>query len=273
MSDEIKVEEKQEEVKETVQVSEHEERALEQGWLPKDQWQGDPEEWVSARQFIKNGELFGRINTYKHKITGLEKSVEALVKHNEKVFDAGYKAAESQLKAQRREALAAGDVDAVEKIEERLDEIKTEHVEQKKEFKEQVQPQKANDMHPAWEPWIETNSWYGQSPAMRGYADEIARDIVTEAKEADKQVDFTKLLGEVSRKVKQRFPEKFGRSQSQVGSSVKDDGPSVVKNKKDDVESQMTSDEKEIMEVILRTGVKKADYLDQYKKVQQRKGR
>ena len=66
MAEEIKVEDtelKQEPVKqEPVQLTAIEERASAQGWRPKDEWDGDPDEWVSAREFVRAGELFKKID-------------------------------------------------------------------------------------------------------------------------------------------------------------------------------------------------------------------
>jgi hypothetical protein len=262
------------EVVETPQLSEAEQTAMAQGWLPKDQWEGEPEDWIPARQFLRNGELFGRINTYKHKVQSLEKSVEALVKHNEQVFDAGYKAALEQLKAERRVALRDGDVEAVEQIEERMDELKTEATEKKEEFKQVVTPQQST-MHPAWEPWVETNNWYSKDAAMRGYADGEAKKIVDDARAKGANIEFDKLLVEVSRKVKERFPEKFGSQQRTV---VKDDGKAGAGGsrkavKSDDIEANMSSMEIELMNTIVRSGVSKEKYLEDYKKVQSKRGR
>lgn len=271
---EEKTDEKQAEKKEeVVEPTPDETKAMSLGWKPKDQWEGDPEEWIPAKQFNKNGELFGRINSYKNKITHLEKSVDALVKHNEKVFDAGYKAAEASLKAERRVALQEGNHEVVDQIEEKLEELKTEHTKQKTDFVQEVKST-APAQHPSWEPWVNQNTWYGQDRAMRGYADGVAQDIVQEAKEAGHTIDFDKLLTEVGRKTQEKFPEKFGRSGMSTNTTIKDDsregGGGSRKAKKDDVESQMTSAEKEMMEVILRSGVKKEKYLEDYKKVQSR---
>lgn len=261
------------EVADTPQYTEAETKAMNDGWVPKDQWQGDPEDWVPARQFLKNGELFGRINTYKHKIQNLEKSVTALVKHNETVFDAGYKAAEAELKAQRREALRDGDVEAVEKIEEKLDELKVEREEKKEEFKQEVQ---APAMHPSWEPWVERNSWYSQDAALRGYADGIASDIVASAQRAGRSIEFDKLLTEVSRKVKEQFPNKFG-TQSVQRTSVKDDSsagaaaPTKKQARMDEIEATMSPMEIDMMNTIIRSGVSKEKYLQDYKRVQGKK--
>src|SRR3990167_4897006 len=102
---EIKTDNKVETKVTEVQLSETEQAAVTNGWVPKDQWEGDPDEWVPARQFIKNGELFGRINSYKNKIINLEKTVGELVKHNDRVYDVGFQDAFAALKKERHSAL------------------------------------------------------------------------------------------------------------------------------------------------------------------------
>ena len=272
MEPEVKTEVKE---VEAPQFSEAEEKAMKDGWVPKDQWEGDPEDWVPARQFLKNGELFGRINSYKHKIQGLEKSVQALVKHNEQVFDAGYKAAEAQLKAERREALREGDVERVEQVEEKLEELKTEHEEKKQEFKAEAQPQAT--MHPSWEPWVDRNQWYVNDVRLRSYADGIAKEIVQEAQSAGQQIEFDKLLLEVSRQVKEEFPHRFGNKTPVQRTTVKDDAsngaaPTKRQAARDDIEASMSEMDRQIMETVIRSGVPKEKYLDDYKKIQS-KGR
>lgn len=43
---------------EEVQAEEVERRAAEMGWQPKDQWKGNPDNWVDAGEFVKRGETF-----------------------------------------------------------------------------------------------------------------------------------------------------------------------------------------------------------------------
>lgn len=265
-------EQQQQQEQQEPQYTDSEKSAMASGWLPKDQWQGDPEDWIPAKQYLRNGELFGRINTYKHKIQHLEKSVDALVKHNEKVFEAGYKAAEAELKAARKVALQEGDHDRVEQIEEKIDDLKKEHEQQKTELRKEVaQPQAPN---PAWEPWLEQNQWYAKSAEMRGFADGAAREIVETAKAKGVEVRFEDLLTEVGRKVKSRFPENFATSRSNVNTDTKDDAPKGrrTRDTDDDIVAAMSPVEHKIMDTIVAGGVKREEYIKQYKQIQN-KGR
>ena len=270
---ENEVKENQEHEKEEVQLSESENKATELGWVPKDQWEGNPDEWVSAKQFLQRGELFGRINSYKHEVINLKKTVDALVKHNEKVYDAGYKDAIKSLKQEKREALREGDTERVLDIEDRIEELETEHVEKKQEFKQEVQVN-TPQMPPSWEPWVQANPWYVNDPEMRGYADGLAQRIVNEAKSVGKDINFDELLLEVGRKARTKFPEKFNGRSGATALNLKgdDEGKSAAKSKREP-SIELDETEREIMNTLVRSGViTKEKYIEDLKKVRKQRG-
>ena len=45
----------------TPDVDPYESEAREQGWKPKEEYEGDPEKWRPAKEFVERGELFGKI--------------------------------------------------------------------------------------------------------------------------------------------------------------------------------------------------------------------
>ena len=46
----------------TPQVDSYEDEARNQGWKPKDEYEGDPTKWRPAKDFVERGELFGKID-------------------------------------------------------------------------------------------------------------------------------------------------------------------------------------------------------------------
>lgn len=258
-----------------------EDRAMSNGWKPKDQWEGDPDDWVPAKQFNRNGELFGRINSYKHKIQSLEKTVGDLVKHNERVYETGYKDALDKLKAERRVALREGDVDAVEQIEERIEQVEKQRDEGLTEIKQVGQQQQ---MHPAFEPWLENNPWYGDNK-MRAYADAIANDLVSQSQG---RIPFESLLEQVTDQMREEFPEKVGgkkvsqRPAQRPNGSDRGDGQGGARQvgrprQKDElaaIEDGLDEGERSIMNSLVNSGViTKEKYLQDIQKVNKRKGR
>jgi hypothetical protein len=264
---------------EAPKLSEAEERATALGWQPKDQYDGNPEEWVSAKEFLRRGELFGRINDYKHEIQNLKKSMDALVKHNKKMFEEEFQEEVSTIKQARKQALREGDTEVVAELDDKLEEVEKDFQERKKEVeKDLVEPtqQASTAPHPAWEPWVNTNRWYGDDPEMRGYADGVAAKIVAQAREMRSEVDFTKLLGEVARKTRQRFPEKF-QTQERKRTVDRDDGEgrkgaSGLDADLRAIENSLDEGSKEIMNNLVRGGMKKEEYLKQIREYNKKRG-
>lgn len=266
-----------EEGKQEFEPTADETKALANGWTPKGEWSGDPEDWIPAKQFNRNGELFGRINTYKHKIQNLEQSVDALKKHNEKVYETGFKDAIDSLKAQRRAALREGDAEAVEQIEEKIEQVEQKRDEQIKDLK---QTTAVAEQHPAFEPWVERNQWYASDAKLRGAADALAREIVTQ--HAGK-IEFPELLKEVETQMKEEFPDKFGnggavkKTVQRTSGSERGDGTNGARRssvRENDIESNLSDEERSIMNNLVKSGVITKDkYLKDMEKVINRKGR
>lgn len=259
-------------------LSVDEERASQHGWVPKDQWQGDPEEWIPARVFNMRGDLFGRIAKDKKEISELRQTVGYLVEERQSAFDTGYKQGLAELRAQRREALEAGDVEKVEQLEDRIDEFKKEHTAKKQEF-EQKTAQKQQQENPVFDAWHVDNDWYTTNPTLTTYANEVASEMASQAQAKGVQVDYPKLLQEITRKVKQKFPEKFGRTQVETkqqsavdgGSDSAEDKPSKRSSKFS--EADLSDQERSIMNTVLKTTeLTKEQYLEQVAAYAKRKG-
>lgn len=254
-------------------------KAMQHGWVPKDQWTGDPEEWIPAKVFNMRGDFFSRIAKDKKEISELRQTVDHLVDHSRKAYEAGYKQGLAELRAQRREALEAGDVERVEQIEDKIDEFKEEHAAKQQEF-EQKTTKKTTQDNPVFDAWHVENEWYMADPTLTTYANEVATEYATKAQTSGVQVDYPKLLQEISRKVKQKFPERFGRtkgaekSTSAVdGGSNSADDKSTVKRSNKFSEADLSEQDRKIMETVLKTTkLTKEEYLEQVGAYAKRKG-
>jgi hypothetical protein len=103
--------------------SETERRAMEHGWLPKDDFKGDPERWVTAHQFLD------RV-LYMDKISVQNKQLEELKHMNKALMDMmkEQQVSEKERKAEKilklkRAAIEEGNVDQAEKYEEQFHKI------------------------------------------------------------------------------------------------------------------------------------------------------
>lgn len=263
------------------QYSDDEVRAMERGWEPKEKWQGNPDEWIPAKIFNDRGELFGRIAKDKATINELKQSVDALVEDRKKLFDAGYKRAIEDLKRDKRVALEEGDTKAVMEIDDKIDEVREQATKAQEEFNKSVTP-KPQTVNPDFEAWHANNNWYLKDNSLTAFANGLAQDMVEAARSAGTTIHWGKFYNEVTRKVRQKFPEKF---ESRTRESVLQDD--VVGSGGDSTsdktssrssttlkESDLTDDQRRIMNNILKTtkSISKKEYLEQMSLFEKRKG-
>jgi len=86
----------------TTQVDSYESQAREQGWKPKEEYEGDPEKWKPAKEFVERGELFGKIDTLGKDLKETRKALKMLQEHHAKVKETEYKRAVDDLKHFKR---------------------------------------------------------------------------------------------------------------------------------------------------------------------------
>ena len=213
MTEEVKeqVEEKEvveEVVEEQPTYTAAEQAAMEQGWLPKEDWEEagrDPDEWRSAREFNDRGEFFKTIHQQKREMKAQAAAIDSLKKHHQFVFDQAYRKAKAELKKERREAFQNEDLDKVETIEEQMEQLDNEHVQKKQELVAAPATSPAE-----FELWRERNVWYDRDEELRDYADFAG---LTYARKHP-GVPSVEVLEHVNKEVKKKFPEKFGLKKS-----------------------------------------------------------
>jgi hypothetical protein len=91
-----------------------EERAQRMGWTAKEKFRGDPERWVDAATFVKNGEeslpiLRERLRTLEKTNVDLGKSVQEFKKMSDTAYERAYSKAKKELEAEVKRAAKAGD--------------------------------------------------------------------------------------------------------------------------------------------------------------------
>lgn len=216
-----------------------EEKALEQGWKPQDEWEGEPDAWRPAKEFLDRGELFKKIDDQNRTIKEFKRTLEEFSKHHAKVKETEYKHALEDLKRQKKEALLEGDADAVVNIDEKIDLVR----EAQRVPEPQVQAPQTN---PIFINWVQRNTWYEANRAMRAFADRVGNELGSQG------LSPTDILSEVERQVKQEFADKFNNPKRNAPSAVEgsvNKGPA----KKDNF--HLSDDERRVMQRFVRSGV------------------
>jgi len=99
-------------------------RAMEDGWVPQDEWQGDPEVWRPAKEFVDRGELFKKIDDQNRTIKEFKRALDDLKNHTQKVRETEYNRALATLKEQKKNALLEGDAERVVSLDDEIDLVK-----------------------------------------------------------------------------------------------------------------------------------------------------
>jgi hypothetical protein len=237
------------------QLTAAEQKASEQGWVPQDQWEGDPEQWRPAKEFLDRGELFKKIEDQNRTIKEFKRALDDLKGHHAKTRETEYARALLSLKAQKKTALEEGDADSVIRLDDQIDLVKTEQG----RLQAQAAVQEPTQVDPEFSNWVEKNSWYESSQPMRAYADALGRDL------AFKGLTPSAVLKEVERQVKQEFPNKFTNPNRNKPGSVEG---STNKGGKSGDSYTLSDDERRVMQRFVRTGVMtEKEYIDQLKQI------
>lgn len=238
------------------QLSPIEQRAMDQGWVPLDQWQGDPDDWRPAKEFVDRGELLKSISELRHENKRIKEGVDEFRKHHIKMREVEYNRALAALRAEKKAALEEGDADKVVTIDDQIAETREAH---KAAQNEVVETPATPQVDPDLVRWEARNPWYRQDRAMKAVADEVARDLVNRGER-----NPSRIMEEVEKEVRKSFPHKFENPNRQRAAAV--EGATKTGRTASKSEVHMTDAEKAVMNKILRSGIiSKEDYLKEFK--------
>lgn len=240
----------------TPQVSPVEQKAMEQGWVPQEQWEGNPDDWRPAKEFVDRGELFKKIDELKRENKSIKTAFDEFGKHHQRVKQLEYERALATLKAQKKEALEDNNAAAVIHIDDQIDNLK--ETRQREAAVPQVQDVPAPD--PVFVQWEARNPWYTEDIDMKAVADEAGRRVA-----ASGVTDKHEIIAAVDRAVRRAFPHKFNNPKRNEPGAVEGSSKGG-RSREADESANMTSVERRIMDTIIKsTGMSREQYLKEYK--------
>ncbi len=232
------------------------ERALEMGWRPETEWDGAPEDFIEAKEFVRRKPLFEKIEHQSKELKQLRQAFEAFKTHHTKVKETEYNRALKQLKDARRQALSEGETDRALVLEDKIEEIQ----EQKQEFDQAatVAPTD-NTPRPEFVRWTSENQWYGKDRAMTSYADRLGVELAQQGMHPEE------VLREITREMKKEFSHKFTNPKRNAPGAVESGSRRGVAS---EPEFTLSEDETRIMNRMVRAGaMTKEAYIAELKKV------
>jgi len=255
--------------KEEVKLTEDEERALNLGWKPKEQWQGDPNDWVPAKWWLKYGDVEQRLQAAEAEAKHKEKVLGTMKNYYTRVKEDAVAEVRAQLQRAKREAVKNEDYEKVAQLDANLQDLENGL---KTKF-EQVDKEVSQNSPPAGPPpefyaWNRENSWYhlGSQDEMTAEADSLAIAYMARNPNAH----YTDMLNHVGDRIKKLFPDKFKKEESPM--TAVDDGGGETGGKAKTGGTKLPKLTAEEKEVAARFGMSEEEYAKEKVKFEQRKG-
>lgn len=211
------------------QSSDHDEtEALAIGWVPKDQFRGDPDKWTPAKEFLERGRnwvpflrkenrrLEKRLERLVGQVSEKDEAIKKFAEFHEKTEKRMYDRALETLKTERKEALEKGDGARFEKADDDIKELekaREQPAPKKTEEKKSADPEKAR----VFDEWRSENDWYGKNSRATGLVDGIAHDL---AKEEPELVGKREFLDRVLAAAREEAPHLFGAKRGERAQKV-----------------------------------------------------
>ena len=255
------VEDKKENSEEgTSQVSAVEQKAIEMGWRPKSDFEGDEDDFIDATEFVRRKPLFEKIDHVGKELRETRKALKALQEHHTKVKEAEYQNALKQLRAEKKVALEEGDADRLIEIDEQIAEAKATEISQQAQ-----QRQAAQAPHPNFVSWVQKNTWYQSDAELRTVADQIGTAYAAK----NPEIGPDDVLKYVEQRVRKLYPENFRNPNKERPSAVEGRTQTQASEKKDGISDYPLSDEeRKAMNTFVRQGImSKEEYIRDLKMV------
>lgn len=195
------------------------------GWRPKEEFNGDPDKWVPADQFVENSltnshmmaerlkfltdrwekmeRQNSQVSTKLDEALGTVNTMTTMVRSAE---ERAYKRAKAELEQQRRAAVETGDTAAFDRADRQLQELTPPPEPPKPAPAPVAQPAAQTGLDPAVEAFFQRNRWYKQDHAMTGLAD----GTYLQSKQDNPHWSEEQHLQAVESRVRSLFPAKFG---------------------------------------------------------------
>lgn len=157
------------------------ELAAELGWKPKDQWQGDPEAWKPAADFIKAGRDIQQSTS--RELRALREQMERVAGVTSQIVTDKVAERDAYWQTQFNQAVEEGDTETARKLAENRPSAA------------------AKGADPTVASWVSKNEWFNKDPLARARAEEISNKLA--------HLPVSEQLAQVERGIRKEFPEHF----------------------------------------------------------------
>lgn len=239
-----------------------EQEAKQDGWRPKEEWQGDPSDWVDAQTFVERGEritgiLKSKVDRLEERLSKAEAANKKFGQYHKQAMEKTRKAAQQRVERLEEllaEAISNGDGQAYTQINRELENTRN-----------NMPPAPDGDdstpeIDPIGQRWLDQNNWYGKDPTLSTFADGAADRLRAQGFAGQAYFD------ELTRMVEEAFPEKFKNPNRNKPSEINDDGsPGSGTSPKKRSYNSLPADAKKACDEFVEMGIMtREDYIKEY---------
>lgn len=239
------------------ELSPIEQEAMDNGWRPEEEFKAEPKnegkQWRTAADFMDRKSFFDKIEEGKRETKQLKQALNQLSIHHQNVAKQAKEEALKELRLERKAAAAQNDVEKVEEIRDREEELK----EEIRSIQAPVQVQ--TELPQEYVDFTARNSWYKKDDKMTLYADALGQKLLSEGK-SPQQIFKT-----VEADVRETFPEKFRNPNRDVAPEMVPSGRRASPTQG----FRLTEAEERVATTFAKTGIMtREQYIAELKKLQ-----
>jgi len=179
------------------------EAARSQGWVPQEEWDGDPTQWRDAQVFLERGEYFKTMGSQKKQIDKLNAMVEKMASIQASTREDERQRVLKELSDQKYNAMEEGEFKRVADIDSEMDRIRSQPAMSVPNVTGQTEEKYTSDKIAEY---IDNNSWYRTNSDMRQYADSLAVGF----RAGNPNATIDDVLEYTDKEIKIRYPQQFG---------------------------------------------------------------
>jgi len=260
-----------------------ESRARAQGWVPKEEFRGDPQKWRDADAFVKRGEeelpiLRERNRSMERKISEMEaRQNQSASEYERRIanIDRMSQMALAQQRHQLERSYAQAMLDAGESGDrQRYFQLDHDRAQALQKFDQQAYAPQQSDQQQrqsqqkdlpahqkaAVDTWLQKNEWFNRDPELNAVAQAVHVRIGNERP----GMSLDENLAEVTKYVRQRYPEKFGAARSADPAVVESGGRMTQSSAGSKGAAALSAEERRVGNRFVKEGLFKN--LDEYAK-------
>lgn len=241
----------------TPQISEAETKALSLGWKPKDEWEGDADDWTSAKRFNQTRDIIDSNKSLRAEQDRMKFEFDQRIENNNQINKQMYDSKVAELKSKRDAAAADADMVTYNDANKQLDELETPAV------KDPVAPNsesyaQAVYNNPVTQQYISENPWIKGDGPKATYGQRVFADYLANNSENG---TIEEGLEKVTKMVNKEFPKTNPKRNSNKTLGERSQGNRKTSSRVKLTMADLTREESNIFNSMGKTWKSEADFL------------